>query len=75
MAPKESPALGPARQVASKLAVAEAIGASGAAQADEKLRRKLICATCGQKISFAEGKFCWNNEAWFGGLQYCRKHQ
>lgn len=38
-------------------------------------RRKLICATCGVKISFAEGKFCWNNEKRFGGRQYCREHQ
>lgn len=37
--------------------------------------RKLICATCGEKISFPEGKFCWNNEKRFGGLQYCREHQ
>lgn len=38
-------------------------------------RRKLICASCGSKITFSEGKFCWNNEARFGGLQYCREHQ
>jgi Nuclease-related domain len=39
------------------------------------LARKLICAECGTKISFAEGKFCWGNERRFGGLQYCREHQ
>lgn len=38
-------------------------------------RRKLVCSTCGAKITFAEGKFCWNNERRFGGLQYCREHQ
>jgi len=37
--------------------------------------KKLICAHCGIKISFAEGKFCWNNDKRFGGLQYCREHQ
>ena len=37
--------------------------------------RKLICATCGEKISFPEGKFCWNNEKRFGGVQFCREHQ
>ena len=37
--------------------------------------RKLICAACGKKITFPEGKFCWNNERRFGGLQYCREHQ
>lgn len=37
--------------------------------------RKLICVQCGTKISFAEGKFCWNNSRRFGGHQYCREHQ
>lgn len=37
--------------------------------------KKLICAHCNAKISFAEGKFCWGNERRFGGLQYCREHQ
>ena len=37
--------------------------------------KKLICASCGSKISYAEGKFCWNNEQRFAGLQYCREHQ
>lgn len=41
----------------------------------EHLRRKLICVACNAKISFAEGKFCWGNEARFGGFQYCRVHQ
>jgi hypothetical protein len=44
-----------------------------AAAAAEK--RKLACAACGTKISFAEGKFCWNQEQRFGGYQYCREHQ
>lgn len=42
---------------------------------DEGLKRKLVCVTCGSKITFAEGKFCWNNEPRFGGFQYCREHQ
>lgn len=37
--------------------------------------KRLICSTCGGKISFAEGRFCWNNPTRFGGLQYCREHQ
>jgi hypothetical protein len=37
--------------------------------------KRLICATCGSKISYPEGKFCWNNAKRFGGLQYCREHQ
>jgi len=36
---------------------------------------RLICAHCGTKISFAEGKFCWNNPRRFNGQQYCREHQ
>lgn len=45
-----------------------------AAPADAAAKR-LICATCGVKISYPEGKFCWNNAKRFGGLQYCREHQ
>lgn len=45
---------------------------SGLSPAPEK---RLICAQCGAKISFPEGKFCWNNSKRFGGLQYCREHQ
>ncbi|MFT7722472.1 MAG: nuclease-related domain-containing protein [Roseateles sp.] len=37
--------------------------------------KKLICARCGARISFAEGKFCWGQSRRFGGLQYCREHQ
>jgi hypothetical protein len=37
--------------------------------------KKLICAHCGSKITYPEGKFCWNNSNRFGGLQYCREHQ
>ena len=39
------------------------------------LVKKLICAECGVKISYAEGKFCWGNGRRFGELQYCREHQ
>ncbi len=41
----------------------------------ESLARKLVCAHCKSKITFPEGKFCWNNEKRFGGYQYCREHQ
>ncbi len=37
--------------------------------------KRLICGHCGTKISYPEGKFCWNNSARFGGNQYCRAHQ
>ena len=37
--------------------------------------KRLICAHCAAKISYPEGKFCWNNSKRFGGLAYCRDHQ
>lgn len=37
--------------------------------------KRLICMSCNNKISFAEGKFCWGNQKRFGGKQYCREHQ
>ena len=45
------------------------------AKVDASLTKKLICAHCRAKISYPEGKFCWNNAQRFGGLQYCREHQ
>lgn len=53
-------------------APAKAKPAEAEAGAPEK---KLICLHCQNKISFAEGRFCWNNAARFGGGQYCREHQ
>jgi hypothetical protein len=53
----------------------QAVAAQAHAGAGESLARKLICVQCKSKISFSEGKFCWNNEKRFGGLQYCRVHQ
>lgn len=41
----------------------------------EEPAKRLICAHCSIKISFPEGKFCWNNVKRFGGLAYCREHQ
>lgn len=37
--------------------------------------KRLICAECGQKISFAEGKYCRNQSERFGGRLYCRERQ
>lgn len=44
-------------------------------RAEAKERRKLACARCASKITFAEARFCWQHEQRFGGLQYCRSHQ
>lgn len=41
----------------------------------EATARKLVCAACNGKITYAEAQFCWRNEERFGGLQYCRTHQ
>lgn len=49
--------------------------AAPATPADASLAKKLICAHCREKISYPEGKFCWNNANRFGGSQYCREHQ
>ena len=49
-----------------------AVQTDGHSTASEK---RLICATCGSKISYQEGKFCWNHPNRFQGRQYCRAHQ
>ncbi len=53
----------------------QTVGPPAPAEGGESLARKLICVRCRSKITFPEGKFCWNNERRFGGLQYCREHQ
>ena len=40
-----------------------------------KLAKRLVCAQCDVKISFAEGKVCRNNAQRFGRLAYGREHQ
>lgn len=78
MQPREAPAPSkPAEMRPDRNAVFPPPAPSGPAVKPETKAepRKLICATCGTKISFPEGKFCWNNERRFGGLQYCREHQ
>lgn len=58
-----------------QLAPAAAPATPAPVEADASLAKKLICAHCHEKISYPEGKFCWNNAKRFGGLQYCREHQ
>lgn len=50
-------------------------GRSQRVEASDAPSKKLICAHCGVKITYAEGKFCWNNNKRFGGEQFCREHQ
>jgi hypothetical protein len=67
---QETPSNLPARLQTERGVDLRATGAFS--QAPEK---RLICAQCGTKITYTEGKFCWNNNRRFGGLQYCRDHQ
>lgn len=83
MAPRPAPQPSARPAVARAPATADVPHAATAAPAqpdhgvtpDPALKRRLVCVACGDKISFAEGKFCWNQEARFGGFQYCRAHQ
>lgn len=43
--------------------------------AGEAGAKRLICLHCDAKISYPEGKYCWNNPVRFKGGQYCREHQ
>lgn len=73
-APANPPALAPQKPLPLTASATTPAGPDGGAAARPG-ERKLVCAQCGAKISFAEGKFCWNNAQRFGGLQYCREHQ
>lgn len=53
----------------------DASATPGTPPAQNANAKHLICAECGSKISFAEGKYCWNHPELFGGQQYCREHQ
>lgn len=60
----------PAQDVEAKQVIAGIKAAAG--QPGDK---RLVCLQCSSKITFAEGKYCWNNAARFQGGQYCREHQ
>ena len=38
-------------------------------------KKKLICTACGTSVEFVVARFCWRNEARFGGQAYCRDCQ
>lgn len=76
MQPKpQQPKATPATQAPRYATPEPAPVAAEPAPPDLALAKKLICAHCRAKISYPEGKFCWNNAKRFGGLQYCREHQ
>lgn len=66
--PRAIPAAAPAP-------VASSVESAAPTPAGAEPAKRLVCAQCGDRISYAEGKFCWNNARRFGGLQYCREHQ
>jgi hypothetical protein len=69
IAVKPAPAVPPNRQTEAERIIA------GVKQASEPGAKRLICLQCNSKISYPEGKFCWNNSVRFKGGQYCREHQ
>ncbi|MDP3673125.1 MAG: nuclease-related domain-containing protein [Telluria sp.] len=78
---RASASAGKAQQVSAPANITEApspqptVATQAHVEGGQSIARKLVCAHCREKITFAEGKFCWNNEKRFGGLQYCREHQ
>lgn len=65
----------PMRQDQPKTTPSAPMAAKPAPTPEDSGPKKLICLQCNQKISFAEGRFCWNNATRFQGGQYCREHQ
>ena len=63
------------QKVATPLSASVPVTVAPVVVTTEATEKKLICAHCGAKITFPEGKFCWNNSKRFNGLQYCREHQ
>lgn len=74
MQPKERPPAAVMRHVAPQPAELQ-VATPVVAPTSEPRAKRLICGHCGTKISYPEGKFCWNNSARFNGNQYCRAHQ
>ncbi|MBC7619214.1 MAG: NERD domain-containing protein [Candidatus Saccharibacteria bacterium] len=72
--PLSRPALQPGAPAPAR-SQAPALAPLVAAGLPSESAKRLVCARCAVKISFAEGKFCWNNAQRFGGLAYCREHQ
>ncbi|MCQ8183310.1 NERD domain-containing protein [Methylomonas sp. SURF-1] len=42
-----------------------------AEESGDNQKKKLICYSCGIKIPYKVGIFCWNNKKKFGGYAYC----
>lgn len=68
------PAAAPLIPRAAPVSSAKRTGETAASQ-EKPGEKRLICLHCEQKISYAEGKFCWNNPGRFRNGQYCREHQ
>lgn len=68
--PTPNPAIAPVVQPKAQISPDTVIGSTAVEPS-----KRLICNHCGAKISYPEGKFCWNNANRFGGAAYCREHQ
>jgi hypothetical protein len=66
-APPPAPSIAPIKVKAAAPAVNSVTSESNA--------KRLVCLHCSSKISYPEGKYCWNNSVRFKGGQYCREHQ
>lgn len=75
MQPSAKPVRAPAAIPAPMKPVQVGPVADKAPSTDDAGAKRLVCLHCNSKISFAEGKYCWNNAARFKGGQYCREHQ
>jgi hypothetical protein len=76
MRPIAKPASAPAATLAPKQPIRVApVADKSSLPGDEAEAKRLICLHCNSKISFAEGRYCWNNAVRFKGGQYCREHQ
>ncbi|HEX8980501.1 MAG TPA: nuclease-related domain-containing protein [Parasulfuritortus sp.] len=50
-------------------------GTSGDSPEAEEKKNKLVCVSCGAKVSYAVAKFCWNSKKRFGGDVFCMECQ
>lgn len=50
-------------------------GTAGNSPESEEKKSRLICVSCGAKVTYAVAKFCWNNKKRFDGEVFCMECQ
>lgn len=75
MQPSAKPVRAPAPVTAPEQFIQVAPAAEAVPSKGDTGAKRLICLHCNSKISYPEGKYCWNNAVRFKGGQYCREHQ